>query len=375
MSEGGELADTVFGVYMRHALAILLHMVFFVSLILPFCWNRCKYCTHRPEYSISKPTYSKKLHYGVTHKMALLSCVSLSVLYTMLGIWSPLYWWLKERPTDIGAEGEYIVQAMAWAIISAYAYYSLTKECKDKFPTLLRMWWILSFILYAFFFYLNIEEFKKQKHFTLSVVVEVLALFLSALLCYVSCHGRTGEGFLKQSIEEPLLSDIPEKTENHRPKVTPYATASFLSRLSFSWMKPLLDVGHKKPLSIHDVPQVADEHKADQIYHKFRNQLDSKGSATSTAKMLFLILQKDVLFAAFLALLTCSSYVGPYFIDNFVQYLAGRKRFASEGVLIACAFLVAKLVESLARRHWLFVTIHIGIRIKAALTAAIYKKG
>ncbi|KAH9331210.1 hypothetical protein KI387_003318, partial [Taxus chinensis] len=376
MSGGGELADTVFGVYMRHAVAISLHMVFLVSHILSFCWNRCKYCTHRPEYSISNPTYSKKLHYGVTHKMALLSCVSLSVLYIMLGIWSPLYCWLKERPTDIGAEGEYTVQAMAWAIISAYAYYSLTKESKERLPILLRMWWILSFILYAFFFYLNIEEFKKQRHITLSVVVEVLALFLSAFLCYASFHGTTGEGFSTPSIEEPLLSDIRENSENVKLKITPYATASFLSRLSFSWMKPLLEVGHKKPLGIDDVPQVADEHRAEQIYHKFRNQLDIKGSATSIAKMLFLILQKDVLFAAFLALLTsCSSYVGPYFIDNFVQCLAGRKRFASEGVVIACAFLLAKIVESLAQRHCYFVTIHIGIRIKAALTAAIYKKG
>ncbi|KAH9291892.1 hypothetical protein KI387_042919, partial [Taxus chinensis] len=257
---------------------------------------------------------------------ALLSCVSLSVIYIILGIWNPLYWWLKERPTDIGAEGEYIVQAMAWAIISAYAYYSLTKESKERLPILLRMWWILSFILYAFFFYLNIEEFKKQKHITLSVVVEVLALFLSALLCYASFHGTPGEGFSTPSIKEPLLSDIRENSENDKLKITPYATASFLSRLSFSWMKPLLEVGHKKPLGIDDVPQVADEHRAEQIYHKFGNQLDSKGSATSIAKMLFLILQKDVLFAAFVALLaSCSSYVG--------------------------------------------------ISIKAALTAAIYKKG
>ncbi|XP_057844823.2 putative ABC transporter C family member 15 isoform X3 [Cryptomeria japonica] len=384
----GEPADSIFGVYIRHVLAIALHMVFVVSLIVPFFWKRCRFCTQRPRSSVLKPTYSKKLQYGITHKLALLSCVSLSVLYCILGIWSPLYWWLRARPKDIGAEGEYVFQAMAWAIILAYAYYSLTKESNEKFPLLLRMWWILLLILYAFFLFLNIHEMREQNHITFSIVVEILALLLSAFLSYASFCGRTGESSLTQSIEEPLLNDIPENSENLKPndipensenlkpKVTPYATASFLSRMSFFWMKPLLDVGHKKPLDIDDVPQVADVHKADHVYCKFRNQLDAKGSGSSIAKILFLIDLKDVLFTGLLLLITsCTSYVGPYFINNFVQCLAKKEQFASEGIILACVFLLAKLVNSLSQCHWTFTTVHICICVRAALTAALYKKG
>ncbi|GLJ18149.1 hypothetical protein SUGI_0320630 [Cryptomeria japonica] len=373
-----ELADSVFGVTMRHAFAIVLHLVFVVCLGLPLFWKMCRFCTQRPESSVLKPTRSKKLQLGVMHKVALVSCISLSVLYILLGIWSPLYWWLKEWPKDFGAEGEYVFQAMAWAIISGYAYYSLTKEINERFPLLLRMWWMLSLILYAFFLFLNIQEFKQRKRITLSIVVEILALFISAFLSYASFFDKTVEGSLTQSIEEPLLNTIPENSENPKPKVTPYATASFLSRMSFSWMKPLLDVGHEKVLDIDDVPQVADFHKANHVYHKFRNQLDAKGngaSAFTIAKMVVFIVQKDLLFTAFLAVMnSCSSYVGPYFIDNFVQCLSGKEQFASEGIVLACAFLLAKVVESLSQRHLFFKAVHIGIRVKAALTAAIYKK-
>ncbi|XP_057820877.2 putative ABC transporter C family member 15 isoform X1 [Cryptomeria japonica] len=372
----GEVADGTFGVYMRHALAIVLHLVFVVSLSLSLCWKRCRVCTPRPESYVLKHDYSKKLHFGVIHKVTMFSCVSLSVLYGMLGIWSPLNWWLKEKPKDFGAEAEYVVQAIAWAIISAYAYYSLTKKTKEKLPFLLQMWLILSLILYGFFLFLNILGFKEQKRITFSIVVEVLALFLSAFLCYASCCGTTGEGPLPQSIQEPLLSDLPDNSENLKPKVTPYATASFLSRVSFSWMKPLLDVGNNKPLDIDDVPQVADIHKAEQAYDNFRIQLDTKVSGFSIAKRLFLIVLKDVFFTALLAALnTCSSYVGPYFIDNFIQCIAGKGEFASEGIVLACAFLFAQVVESLSTRHYIFRTIQMGICVKAALTAAIYKKG
>ena len=102
---------------MRHALAIVLHLVFVVCLILPFFWRICRVCTHRSQSSVLRPTHYKRLQFGVTHKLVLLSCISLSVLYALLGIWNPLCWWLKERRKDFGAEGEYVFQTMAWAIM------------------------------------------------------------------------------------------------------------------------------------------------------------------------------------------------------------------------------------------------------------------
>ncbi|XP_057851270.2 putative ABC transporter C family member 15 [Cryptomeria japonica] len=367
------LQDIVFGSYFRHVVAIVFHLIFIVSLILSLCWRR--YIL----FSVSKPDFSKNLQFGVTHKVALAGCVSLSVLYTILGTWSPLSWWLGEKPKDFAAEEEYIVQAISWAIISAYAYHSVSKESKEKIPLLLRMWWSLSLILYVFFFFLNIKEFKVRKGTVLSVMVEVLGLVFSIFLFYVSCCDRNLEGSFDQTIQEiqePLLNDIPAKHVDCRPKVTPYATANFFSRLTFSWINPLLAVGHKKALGIDDVPQVADVTRAAGIYHNFSNQLEAEGHRQSIARVTYLFVKKDLLFTAFLkALNSISLYVGPYFIDSFVQCLAGQKLFASEGIVLVCAFLLAQLVASLTDRYSLFVTNHMSIRIRAALTATIYRKG
>ncbi|GMN63550.1 hypothetical protein TIFTF001_032620 [Ficus carica] len=70
-----------------------------------------------------------------------------------------------------------------------------------------------------------------------------------------------------------------------------------------------------------------------------------------------------------------ASYVGPYLIDTFVQYLNGRREFKNEGSVLVSAFFLAKIVECLTQRQWFFKTQQIGIRLRAALVAIIYNKG
>ncbi|KAK2638843.1 hypothetical protein Ddye_026638 [Dipteronia dyeriana] len=85
---------------------------------------------------------------------------------------------------------------------------------------------------------------------------------------------------------------------------------------------------------------------------------------------------KEILWTAFLALAyTLASYVGPYLIDTFVQYLSGRWEFDNERYLLVSTLFVAKLVECLSLRHWLFKLQEVGIRIRAVNVAMIYNKG
>eukprot|EP01018_Ginkgo_biloba_P024389 Gb_38867 [translate_table: standard] len=361
--------------FFRHALAIVLHLLFAVSLIVVLCWRRCKFRIPWATSHVPVDGSSIKLKMGFMYKLILGCCVLLSVWYTIVGIWNPLNWWLKGSPKDFSTEEEYIVQAIAWFIMSSYAHHSARKEGKEKFPLLLRVWWTLSFVLGVFFLFLDILLFKKQKIVPPYIWVDILALPICAILCYASCFGRTVVDSFKRSIQEPLLNGIPEKTRNLK-QVTPYATASLKSLMSFSWMNPLLAVGFKKPLQIDDVPQVADVDTADGVYRTFRGRFEAGGLTHSIAKVIFLSVWKEVLLTSFFAALnSCASYVGPYLIDDFVQYLDGRRQFAYEGSVLVCAFFVAKIIESLAQRHWFFKTQQIGIRIKVALTATIYRKG
>lgn len=74
-------------------------------------------------------------------------------------------------------------------------------------------------------------------------------------------------------------------------------------------------------------------------------------------------------------LYTCASYVGPYLINDFVDALSGSRFSSHQGYVLVGVFFAAKLVESLAQRHWYFSVQQMGLRVRAALTAMMYRKG
>ncbi|KAH9331197.1 hypothetical protein KI387_003305, partial [Taxus chinensis] len=350
-------------------LPIVFHLVFVIALWVRkwAVWTNNRSC-HFPQGNIQL---------WLRYKGILTCCISLAVFYTLVATWSPLYWWLKESHIDYEAEGAYIVQAIAWYAVAFSAHQSATEGRKDKFPVLLRVWWIMSFILCAAFFSLDILLFRENEILSPFIWVDLLGLPICSFLCYVGYQGRTGADSFREGIQEHLLNGSSQKSGSLRP-VTPYATAGILSRMSFSWMSTLLSVGFKKPLQIDDVPRVAGMDSAEEVYHVFRDRLEAEGilDTRSMAKATLLSVWKEVIFTAFFAAsYSCASYVGPYLIDAFVQYLDGNQQFSHQGYVLACAFVVAMLVGSLAQRHLFFKLQQIGLHFKVAFMAAIYRKG
>nr|BAF63397.1 multidrug resistance-associated protein [Fagopyrum esculentum] len=179
------------------------------------------------------------------------------------------------------------------------------------------------------------------------------------------------------SLEEPLLS----KSKGDET-TSPYASAGFLSLLTFSWINPLISTGYKKILDLEDIPQLPFRDSVKGSFPIFRNNLDSicEGNTNQITtlqilKSLVLTTWVDIATTAFLALIyTLATYVGPYLIDNFVQYLKGRRQYKHEGVVLVSAFLGAKLIECFSLRHWYFRLRQVGIRLRSALITSIYNK-
>ncbi len=78
--------------------------------------------------------------------------------------------------------------------------------------------------------------------------------------------------------------------------------------------------------------------------------------------------------ALFAFLTTVATYTGPYLINDFVEYLGGRRRFTHEGFVLVFIFFSAKLIENLSRRQWCLEIQLLGLKIKAALTAVVFRK-
>ncbi|KAL6185608.1 hypothetical protein ACLB2K_041738 [Fragaria x ananassa] len=202
-----------------------------------------------------------------------------------------------------------------------------------------------------------------QKHVPLPVqsLVSDAAFLVSALFFTYVGFIRTKEG-RDTLLEEPLLngarnSSIGDTAESDKSKGdatvnTLYSNAGIFSILTFSWMSPVIAAGNKKTLDLEDVPELD---KADSVvgsYPVFRNRLESECGTLSRVTTLHLV--KALIFSAwreilwialFVLLYTMASYVGPYLIDTFVQYLYGRREFEYEGYALVSTFLVAKLVE------------------------------
>ncbi|XP_042479186.1 ABC transporter C family member 3-like [Macadamia integrifolia] len=150
-------------------------------------------------------------------------------------------------------------------------------------------------------------------------------------------------------------------------------------------MSPLLALGYKKTLDLEDVPQLANCDSASVVFAHFKNKLESDSDDSTTGgqisslklvKVLIFSIWKEILWTALLSIVcTLASYVGPYLIGVFVQYLKSPLQPKYKGYMLVYIFFISKLIKCLSERHLFFQLRKMGNRVRAALFAIIYKKG
>ncbi|GKV44606.1 hypothetical protein SLEP1_g51770 [Rubroshorea leprosula] len=324
----------------------------------------------------------------VWYKQTLFCCLGVSVFNIALCLLSYFYWYRNGWSGDkLVTLSDFVLKTLAWAAISVYLHNHFSDSGEQKFPLLLRVWW--GFYLSISCYCLVIDIVLHKKHISLPsqyLVSDVFSVITGFFLCYVGFLNRNeGKDMI---LEEPLLdgdysvSGVESNKSRGVDSVTPFSNAGIFSILSFSWMGSLIALGNKKTLDLEDVPQLDSLDSVAGAFPHFRNKLESVGGVGSgvttfkLVKALFLSVWKEILLTAMLALAyTVASYVGPYLIETFVQYLNGQREFKNEGYVLVTTFFVAKLVECQAQRHWFFRLQKIGIKIRAVLVAMIYNKG
>ncbi|XP_048429577.1 LOW QUALITY PROTEIN: ABC transporter C family member 5-like [Pyrus x bretschneideri] len=269
-------------------------------------------------------------------------------------------------------------QASAWFALSFSALHCKFKVC-EKFPLLLRVWWSVSFLICLCTLYVDGRAFaiEGSKRTSSHVVANLAVTPALAFLCFVAFRGVTGIQVSGQSdLQEPLLEE-----EAGCLKVSPYHDAGLFSLATLSWMNPLLSIGAKRPLEIKDIPLLAPQDRAKTNY-KILNSNWEKGKAENPSgqpSLAWAILKsfwkEAACNAVFAGLNTLVSYVGPFMISYFVDYLGGIETFPHEGYILAGTFFAAKLVETLTTRQWYLGVDILGMHVRSALTAMVYRKG
>ncbi|XP_043720741.1 ABC transporter C family member 3-like [Telopea speciosissima] len=150
-------------------------------------------------------------------------------------------------------------------------------------------------------------------------------------------------------------------------------------------MDPLLALGYKKTLDLDDVPQLASCDSANVVFARFRDNLESdyngngNGSQVSTLKLVKALIfstWEEILWTAIFSIACMlASYVGPYLIDSFVQYLNSPYQLKYKGYVLVFIFFLSKLIRCILERFLFFHLRKMGIKVRAALFSIIYKKG
>ncbi|KAK9690351.1 hypothetical protein RND81_09G122000 [Saponaria officinalis] len=370
-------------------LSVLVHLLLLLGLT--FAWI----CII---FGPKNQTNEKNKHKTLRYKLVLYISICLSIYNLVLCCLNYFFWdgnGLSDR--NIATLFDLAVRVLTWSLVSVYLHCSND----SKFPFLLKFWWWVYLAVSTYCSVVDISRCIDNRSLSVQVLASDAVYVISGL--FFCCYGILVKDIRDESsvMNEHLLNgsnsvDLSKKTENETEHSL-YLNAGFLSKLCFYWVGSLIAKGYNKILDLDDIPTLSGQDDVKVSYKTFTNFLEDQKTSNrivtavdsghhglnpkkqvttiQLAKSLIFTTWEDILKSAFFCLLyTLSSYVGPYLIETFVQYLNGKTEFKNEGFVLVSAFCCAKIVECVAHRHWFFRLQVIGIRAKAVLSESIYKK-
>ncbi|XVF86793.1 hypothetical protein PTKIN_Ptkin18bG0071200 [Pterospermum kingtungense] len=263
-----------------------------------------------------------------------------------------------------------IVRGVIWISLAV----SLLVQKPQWMKILIAAWWV-SFSLLVSALHI---EFLFRTH-----SIEIFDIFpwpVNILLLFcafrVFIH-RASKGAENKSLSEPLLEEKEEKNQIE------LCQASFLSKLTFSWLNPLLSLGYSRPLALEDIPSISTEDESNLAYQKFANAWESlvreKSSSSDRRNLVIRAIAKvyfkeNIFIAVYAVFRTISVVSLPLLLYAFVKYSNQEEENLQQGLVLLGYLILFKVVESLSQRHWYFASRRLGMRIRSALMVAVYRK-
>ncbi|KAK6919880.1 ABC transporter type 1, transmembrane domain [Dillenia turbinata] len=342
-------------------------------------------CKRRPKPKVTENAVDKypiEITIGLTYKASLI-CSGLLLgnhLIILLTLIKGSQSLCKSKLQLLSSQ---VLHLTVWTISLILTFTSTRNKSCVKFPWLLRIWWVCSFLISLIGIALDANIIlTNHRQPRLRDSVDFIALLASFCMLVIAIRGRTGITFIvPDGIAEPLLNGETDKL-SEQPRESLYGKASLIQLVTFSWLNPLFAIGFKKPLEQDDIPDVAKKDAAEFLSYSFGKCLNlvkekEKTLTPSIYKTIFLFTRRKAAINALFAVISASaSYVGPYLINDFVNFLSAKKiHKLQRGYILALAFLGAKMVETVAQRQWIFGARRLGLHLRAALISHIYKKG
>ncbi|KAL2478064.1 ABC transporter C family member 9 [Forsythia ovata] len=364
--------------------SIVLQLGFLCTVLLHFIRNSVEsHCRGRNKVK-NVEKYSTGLRSGLSYKLSIICsilvlCTHCLMLLMLLILQSKSGAQCESRVPVLSSR---IMLVVSWAI-TLIALYRIRNRKYIKFPWILRIWWISSFLLSLVRAMIDVHYvITNRDHPRVQEYADTVSFLASICLLGVSIRGSTGIApSISNSTTEPLLNGKTEKNSEVK-RDCPYGKATLVQLVTFSWLNSLFETGIKKPLDQDEVPDVDIKDSASFLSQYFNECLEhtkEKDGPTRSSiyKAIYIFARKKAAINAVFAVTNAgTSYVGPYLINYFVDFLTEKKfRSLGYGYFLALGFLGAKLIETIAQRQWIFGARQLGLRLRAALISHIYKKG
>lgn len=362
--------------------SVLINLTLFLVCLFTLSATQILICVRRGRLSkedtvnVNLEREANDVSFGTVFKFSLLCCVYVLAVQVLVLVFDAV--------SVIRGAGDWFTlcfpasQCLAWVVITFLALH-LKYKPSEKLPFLLRVWWFVAFSVCLCTLYVDgrrlaVEGWRGgcSSHVLANLAVTPALGFL----CFAALRGVSGiEIRLTSSdLQEPLLVE----EEAACLKVTPYSTAGLVSLVTLSWLDPLLSAGSKRPLELKDIPLLAPRDRAKSSYKVLKSNWKRSKSENnpSLARAILKSFWKEAACnAVFAGLNTLLSYVGPYMISYFVDYLGGKEIFPHEGYVLAGIFFASKLAETVTTRQWYMGVDILGMHVRSALTAMVYRKG
>ncbi|KAM3358614.1 putative ABC transporter C family member 15 [Capsicum galapagoense] len=345
----------------------LINMAFFLFLLICFLVDFFKNNGGEEGFAETRERRKSTLFTKIT------ILVNFSIALSYLGFCLHEFWKLRTFVFE-----ESISCVMTWSLASLVAAYSSNRE--KRWPLLLIIWWVFSSIfdiirvsLHLFNHGTNI--FTKAPHFLPKPnIIDFVSLPLSILLCFNALpafspkkHSETEQPFLNKEVNKHVLKHDDA-----------FSNAGIWSQITFRWLNPLFKTGHEEKLRVEHIPSIPHSETSNEASSLLEDALWKKKASTLSLPdgILHMIWRSLAYNAGFAGVNTIASYTGPSLITSFVNFLSEKKDESNwqEGMILAFIFFFAKTIEWLSQRQWYFGAHRIGVRVRAALMALIYKR-
>ncbi|GAM88788.1 hypothetical protein ANO11243_068220 [Dothideomycetidae sp. 11243] len=184
----------------------------------------------------------------------------------------------------------------------------------------------------------------------------------------------------------PLKSKYPPPIPKEKQVSREYK-ASFLSKLTFQWMAPIMHVGYQRPLESNDIWMVNPDRSADVLSERltanFKRRLE-QGGKNPLRKALYDTFKFEFLLGGACQLVAaCLQILGPFTLRYLIAF-AARAYYASlakqpgppigHGIGLVIGITCMQALQSSCTNHFLYRGMTVGGQARAALIVVIFDK-